>query len=129
MPELTLTQRAAIATNASHIAKVKSKLKQKANYWKDFTTVQRADVNKEMQKKKRFSQNILMQPNYAENVAPGVGEFFLMQYNTANPVFEGGDSGSNVLADSEYESASFDAAFNYFAGVQVGDNTDIEIDW
>lgn len=129
MAELTLTQRATIATNLAHLAKVKSKLKQKANYWKDYPTAARADVNKDVQKKKRFARNILIQPGYTDSVALGVGEFFLMQYNTATPVFENDDPSLNVLADSEYESGAFDAAFNYFAGIETGDNLDTEIDW
>ena len=124
MAQLTLTQRAEMAANTAFQSKVRSWLKNRANFWKDTVTTERSEVNRAMQKRKRFAKQILLTNGFVNSILYGMSEYFLMQYNADPPVLDGG-----VLADSEFDNAAFNAAYDYFAGVEAGDDTDLEIDW
>ena len=129
MAQLTLSERALMAQNPVHLSKTRSKMNQKSSFWLQSDTPDRASVNKQIQKQKRYSKNLVLNQGYAESQVYKLGELFLTQYNVDPPVYENNDPTTGVLADSEYESAAFDEAFNYFAGVEIGDQTDLNIDW
>lgn len=124
MAQLTQTQRAAIAANSTFQGMVRVWLKNRANFWKDAPTAVRADVNKQMQKRKRFGDKVLNEHGFVDQLIIRFTEYFLMQY-TVDPAVLDGD----ILAESELDTAAFNAAYDFYAKVQPGDDTDLEVDW
>lgn len=124
MAQLTLTQRSDISQQAEFQGRVRAWLKNRGNFWTDATTPNRSDVTKRMQKRKRFAKRVLDEIGFIDSILFGFGEFFLMQY-TVDPAVLSGDT----LAESQFDSAAFNAAYDHFAGVEAGDDTDLEIIW
>lgn len=128
MAQLTQSQRAQIALSNTFKGRVKVWLQNRANFWKDAVAVTRADVNKQLQKRKRFGEQILLEFGFVDNILVRFTEYYLMQYTT-DPAQTETVSGELMLLESQLDSAAFNAAYDYYAGVEAGDSTDQEIDW
>lgn len=124
MAALTTDQKAQISQNATFHSRIAQILRDKAQYWKNLDLVSRSDVNQTQQKRKRFSKNILTNPNYAESIKIEVGNYWLTTYATDPPVLDG-----NGIPTATAINDSFDPTYDYFAQVVAGDENQTEIDW
>ncbi len=120
MAELTLEQRSQMANNHNFQLRLSSALRKTANYWATFPLDTLPKYNKANKKKKEFARAVLSGSPIS---LVAYAEYLLSIYNEANPdllpITE--QVSDAVLTDS---SASAQA-YNYFAGVQPGDDTDM----
>jgi hypothetical protein len=128
MPALTLNQKAIMAADQNFQAKMLSWMTNRANYWKDFENppVTLANINVQTQKRKRLSIQILVSNWGPPNVLQ-FSKFFLDKYTNTNPVFDA--VYTTILADSEIETAAWDAAYDFFACTNNADSTNQNIIW
>lgn len=124
MASLTLDQKAVISDHQDFKNRVDQVLKDKAFYFTNLDTPNRADVNVRTQKQKRYGRQILVTPNFSENSVAVVGDFWLTIYDTANP-----DLDVNGIPTASAIDSDFDPTYNYFAGVVDGDENQTEIEW
>lgn len=101
-------------------------VKKSANYWDTFPLDNLSNVNLAVQKKKVYATLILKSLVFQQSIQV-YATYFLSQYNEANPdlvpldppLVESGQLTDAVLTDS----ASSAKTYEYFAGVEVGDET------
>ncbi len=120
---LTSDQKVAISNDATFQNRVAEVLREKAQYWQNSTTVTRASVNRQLQKRKRLSKSIL-QSSWVDSYKTLVSLYWLTQY-TDNPALVDGNGIPTVTAISN----TFDPTFDYWAGYVTGDENLTEIDW
>jgi hypothetical protein len=124
MAALTADQRAQISQNGTFRGRIAQILRDKGQYWKNFTLNARADVNQAQQKRKRFSKSLLQNSGYAETIMIEVGNYWLTLY-TVDPAVLDGEGMPTAAAIND----TFDPTYDYFAGVIAGDENQTEIDW
>lgn len=124
MAALTSDQKASISNNSTFLDRIEQILREKALYWKESATVDRASVNKQMQKRKRLSRSILTQGSWVESYRQLIGDYWLTTYNNNPAVVD--EAGIPTSAEI---SNTFDPTYDYWAGVQTGDDIDTEIEW
>ncbi len=129
MTELTLTQRAALQENSRFSNRLAAAVQKTANYWNQYDVDTFAKYSVGNQKRKEFAKRISMHPGLP---SAGYASFFLSIYNddiaavgqleTDNEPF---DANSNQLSDARLLDSSTTAiTFDYFAGVQAGDDAE-----
>lgn len=124
MAALTTDQKHTIAQNSTFQSRIAQILRDKAQYWKNFPLVTRADVNQAQQKRKRYSKHILTSSGFADSIRVEVGNYWLTTYAADPPVLDGeGIPTAAAINDS------FDPTYDYFAGVVAGDENQTEIEW
>lgn len=123
MAQLTGDQTIVIRSNADYLDRVKEVLINKAEYWKEFATPLRTDVNKRTQKRKRFALNLLTTTS-SDQFAVTAARFWITYYEVNNPVLD-----ANGIPTYTEIFNSFDATYDFCAGVNTGDDTLTEIDW
>lgn len=123
MAQLTGDQIATIRASNTFLDRIKSTLLMKAEYWKELTTPNRADVNRRTQKRKQFAKRILSS-TYADQNAALVGQYWLSYYQTSTPVLDG-----NGIPTYQVIFDNFDPTYDNFAGYLQGDENETEIDW
>lgn len=124
MATLTSDQKAIISNNSTFLDRIEQILREKALYWKESATADRASVNKRMQKRKRFSRSILYTGNIVDTYRQLIADYWLTTYSNDPAVLDE----AGVPTSSEI-SNTFDPTYDYWAGVQTGDDTDLEIEW
>lgn len=124
MAQITLDQIAQIKSNQTFIDRVRATLLLKAEYWKESATVNRTDVNRRMQKRKRLAKTILNTSWISGDVVNQVAQYWLTYYQDPNP-----DLDANGIPSTTAIFNNFDNTFDNFAGVLTGDDTQTEIDW
>jgi hypothetical protein len=123
MAQLTGDQIIVIRTNQTYVDRIAEVLIQKAEYWKESGTPNRADVNVRTQKRKRFANTILNTTAVNESKVTAA-RYWITYYETATPVLDG----SGIPTYQEIFDG-FDATFDFCAGVNTGDDTLTEIYW
>lgn len=113
MAQLTLEQKSTIAKDPVFQDRLKAALNVWSTYWSEYNADTIEKFNLAVQKRKRFSENVL--DGGFVPVQP-MAEFFLTGYNEVNPDLDN----DQVLSDSQYSSKTFDK----FAGVEPGDETE-----
>ncbi len=129
MAELTTTQRADLQDNSRFNNRLAAAVQKTANYWNNVAIDTFAKYNVANQKRKQFARNIANNPDLPNS---GYAAFFLSIYNedislvgqleTDNIPF---DANSNQLSDDRLlNSSTTTITFDYFAGVQIGDDAE-----
>lgn len=119
--QLNLTQRSQMANSETFLQRLNTAMKGTAQYWKDFTPTQFDHYNVAVKKKKEFARKIFSTGVY-ENIR-AYAAYLLNQYrydDAGEPdIDETGQLSDNILMDSSPATATFE----YFAGVEFGDET------
>lgn len=123
MAQLTDDDKARIGADPVFQQRIGAVLREKAMYWLNAATSARADVNRQMQKRKRLSKSIL-QSSWVDSYRTLVAQYWITQYVEGNPDLDGNQI-PNVTAISN----AFDPTYDYWAGVNQGDNAETEIEW
>ena len=124
MASLTSDQKVAISGSNTFLGRIEQVLREKALYWKESATADRASVNKQTQKRKRLSKLILSNGSYVISYRQLVGDYWLTSYVQDPPVVD-----ANGIPTAAEIGNTFDPTYDYWADVQTGDNTDTEIEW
>ena len=117
MAQLTLSQRADFSNSLNLQRRLISAAKKTANYWTGLPLDTVAKFNVGNHKRKIFARQILTSsvPNIQS-----YAEYLVNQYNEQTPVLNtAGELDDSVLIDSQASAATFD----FFAGVQSGDDS------
>lgn len=119
MAQLSLTQKSSMAYSSTLQARLVAAVKGTADYWKNFPLDSLSAYNVAVQKKKQFARQILSNPSIPNPQA--YAEYLLNQYQfDTTPDLDGnGEVSDQVLSDSTASAATYE----YFAGVQPGDDT------
>lgn len=118
MAQLTLTQRSSMATSISLQGRLVAAVKNTAEYWKNFPLDSKESYNVAVKKKKDFARQILENASLPNIQA--YAEYLLNQYQfDGDPDLEKDELSDAVLSDSTASAATYE----YFAGVQPGDDT------
>ena len=110
-------------------------LREKALYWQEFATPNRSDVNKRTQKRKKFSKQIFGGSFTSGTNVSLIAAYWLTTYDqdVATQGSDGEGSYDRLDVDgvptSREISNTFDPTYDYWADVQTGDDTDVEIEW
>jgi hypothetical protein len=123
MAQLTGDQIIAIRTDQTYIDRIAEVLIQKAEYWKELTTPNRADVNIRTQKRKRFALTLLNTTAVNESKVTAA-RYWITYYEVNNPVLD-----ANGIPTYTEIFNSFDSTFDFCAGVNTGDDLQTEIYW
>lgn len=125
MAKLTSDQILVIQNNQQFIDLVGAVIGVKAQQWETMSTVNRSDVNRQMQKRKRLANQILG-TSWAESRKRDVAAFWLTWYawNVDPAVLD-----PSGLPSYDTIFNSFDATWDEFAGVITGDDVNTNIDW
>lgn len=123
MAQLTGDERVTISKNQTFQDRVGAVMKMKAEYWQEATTPNRADVNRRMQKRKRFAKQVLSS-FFADQNKQQVAQHWLAYYQTSTPVVDG-----NGIPTYQEIFDNFDPTWDFFAGVTPGEDTVTEIEW
>ena len=125
MAKLTGDQVLVIQNDQRFIDRVGAVLKVKAQYWSTLPTATRADVNRRMQKRKRLASTI-ENTSWSDSMKRQVSDFWIGWYAfSVDPAVLDGDS----LPSYDTIFNAFDVAWDNFAGVLTGDDTQTEIQW
>lgn len=135
MAALTNDQKSTIGSNADFQNRIASVLREKALYWYNLATADRASVNRRTQKRKRLATEIL-KGAYAESYKALVAQFWITQYTedvaTQHVIPNVGTINRldvNGIPVSQEISSLFDPTYDYWAGYITGDENLTEIDW
>lgn len=123
MAQLSGDQVATIGQDATFQNRIKSTLLLKAEYWKEFPTANRSDVNRRTQKRKQLSKAILSS-NWVEMNFYRAAQYWIAYYQTSNPVLDG-----NQIPTYAEVFNNFDPTYDYFAKYLPNDENETEIDW
>lgn len=123
MSQLTLSQRSMMAANPNFQNRIGMAVKKTASYWLQLPLDTVAKWNKANKKRKEFARYI-MNGNVPVSMYT-YAEYLLTQYNEENPdVIGSPDINEGQLSDTAITDSSASAlTFDYFAGVQPGDET------
>lgn len=127
MAALTYAEKQAMITKTGFLDRMRFALEEKAHYWTNLVisgTVGNADdqYNLKLQKRKRFSKNVLA------GAIPDMtvySHYFLFLYNTATPDLISGGVYDGQITDTDLVSGTYqDPTLDKFAGVDPGDQNE-----
>lgn len=122
LAQLTVDQKSIISKSDTFKIRVEQVLKEKAQYWTNVGTPNRADVNVQMQKRKKFASLIFNSAGFAQNMASRAGDFWLT--TVSQPTLD-----ENGIPTADAIGNAFDPTYDYFSGVRTGDDSNTNIDW
>ena len=126
MAFLTGDQIIVINNDSTFLKRVEAVLLTKAQYWINLTTATRAEVNRRTQKRKRLARTITTSSNWTNSMRAQVAQYWLGWYAASvDPAALDGDG----LPTYTTIYNNFDATWDNFSSVLVGDETETEIEW
>ena len=123
---LSSDQKSDLITGSALQNRIGEVLREKALYWKNFAvtnTPNRADVNRQFQKRMRLSK-LILSSTWSDANKNLVAAYWVIQYAADPAVVDG-----NGVPTTAAISATFDSTYDYFAGYITGDENLTQIDW
>jgi hypothetical protein len=129
MAKLTGQQVSDIGASQEFQNRIAAVVKVKAQQFAGMPTTTRADVNRRMQKRKRYAIGILA--SGADQNVRNLASFWLgwYAYQVDPAVLDAATQTLPALPSYDTIFNSFDATWDQFSGVLVGDDTETEIQW
>ena len=127
MAKLTGQEISDIGNSQEFLNRVAAVIKVKAQQWSTMETINRADVNRAMQKRKRLAATVMGNADALN--ARQVAAFWLGWYAWQKDPATLDQSSPIPLPSYDEIFNNFDPTWDQFSGVLTGDSTETEIQW